>query len=159
MCYTVFCLYMQFTRKICKEGEKLENYTKYALKATEELKALLSQTDNIFVIACGKCFNVFETTENADCQAFLQLAAEMGKTVVGVAEPDFLCNKARAEGKLVQMIPANTEAVFVIACGLGIQTVADLVGKPVFSATDSLNYTGHHGMALTKKACDACAQC
>ena len=37
--------------------------------------------------------------------------------------------------------------------------MADLVNIPVYSATDSLNYTGHHGMALTKKACDACAQC
>ena len=42
---------------------------------------------------------------------------------------------------------------------MGIQTVADLAEKPVFAASNSLNYTGHHGMALTKKACDACAQC
>ena len=27
------------------------------------------------------------------------------------------------------------------------------------AASNTLNYTGHHGMALTKKACDACAQC
>ncbi|HBA50070.1 MAG TPA: 5,10-methylene tetrahydromethanopterin reductase, partial [Lachnospiraceae bacterium] len=30
---------------------------------------------------------------------------------------------------------------------------------PVFAASNSLNYRGHHGMALTKKSCDACAQC
>ena len=30
---------------------------------------------------------------------------------------------------------------------------------PVYAAANSINYTGHHGMALTKKACDACAQC
>lgn len=47
----------------------------------------------------------------------------------------------------------------MISCGLGIQTVADLAGKPVYAASNSLNYTGHHGMALTKKSCDACAQC
>ena len=47
----------------------------------------------------------------------------------------------------------------VISCGLGIQTVADLAGKPVIAASNSLNYRGHHGMALTKKSCDACAQC
>jgi len=145
--------------EFCKEGEQLENYTKYALKATEQLKALLSQTDDLFVIACNKCFKQFETTENADCDAFLQLAKEMGKTVTGVARQDFLCNKTRAQSQLVQLIPENTQSVFVIGCGLGVQTIADLVNKPVFSATDSLNYTGHHGMALTKKACDACAQC
>ena len=57
------------------------------------------------------------------------------------------------------MIPEGTENVLVASCGLGIQTVADLAGKPVYAASNSLNYTGHHGMALTKKSCDACAQC
>ena len=42
---------------------------------------------------------------------------------------------------------------------MGIQTIADMAEVPVFAASNSLNYTGHHGMALTKKACDACAQC
>ena len=137
----------------------MENYTKYALKATDELKQLLSGTDNIFVIACNKCFKEFTSTQEPDCQVFLELAQEMGKTVTGVAKPDFLCNKTKAEKQLVQMIPEGTECIFVISCGLGVQTVADLVSIPVYSATDSLNYTGHHGMALTKKACDACAQC
>ncbi len=137
----------------------MENYTKYALKNTEELQAVLSGTDNIFVIACNKCFKEFDTVQEPDCQQFLSLAEQMGKTVTGVARPDFLCNKTKAQGKLEQMIPAQTQSVFVIGCGLGVQTVADLLKLPVYSATDSLNYTGHHGMALTKKACDACAQC
>ena len=137
----------------------MENYTKYALKADEQLKELLLHKDNIFVIACSKCFKEYNTAPEPDCQAFLDLAAQMGKTVTGVLRPDFLCNKTKAEGKLAELIPENTESVFVISCGLGIQTVADVLEKPVFAAADSLNYTGHHGMALTKKACDACAQC
>ena len=137
----------------------MENYTKYALKSATELKELLAKNDNIFVIACNKCFHEFTDSKNADCQEFLALANEMGKTVTGVAQPDFLCNKTKAEAKMAQMIPQSTQCVFVLGCGLGIQTVADVLDLPVFAATDSLNYTGHHGMALTKKACDACAQC
>ena len=57
------------------------------------------------------------------------------------------------------MIPEGTKAVFVISCGLGIQTVADVLDLPVFAAADSVSCKGHHGMALTKKTCDACAQC
>lgn len=37
--------------------------------------------------------------------------------------------------------------------------VATIAEVPVYAASNSLNYTGYHGMALTKKACDACAQC
>ena len=145
--------------KICKEGEQLENYTKYKLKAADELAQVLAGTDDLFVIACNKCFKEFETTDEPDCEAFVKIAAEQGKTVLGSAKVDFLCNKTQTAKKLQDMIPEGTKAVFVASCGLGIQTVADLADVPVYAASNSLNYTGHHGMALTKKACDACAQC
>ena len=101
----------------------------------------------------------FETIEEPECGEFEKFAAEQGKTVTGSVKVDFLCNKTQTEKKLQDIIPEGTENVIVISCGLGIQTVADLAGKPVYAASNSLNYTGHHGMALTKKSCDACAQC
>ncbi len=137
----------------------MENYTKYKLKANDELVQLLEGRDNLFVIACNKCFKEFETMQEPDQDAFLQLAQDLGKTVTGTAKADFLCNKTKAEKGLRAMIPEGTENVVVISCGLGIQTVADVAGINVIAAANSLNYTGHHGMALTKKACDACAQC
>ncbi|MDY3022793.1 MAG: electron transport complex subunit RsxC [Oliverpabstia sp.] len=137
----------------------MENYTKYKLKKTDELESLLADKDNLFVIACNKCFKEFETVDEPDCGEFEKLAAGLGKTITGSAKVDFLCNKHHTEQKLPDMIPEGTENVIVISCGLGIQTVADLAGKPVYAASNSLNYTGHHGMALTKKSCDACAQC
>lgn len=137
----------------------MENYTKYKLKKTDELESLLADKDNLFVIACNKCFKEFETVDEPDCGEFEKLAAGLGKTITGSAKVDFLCNKHHTEQKLPDMIPEGTENVIVISCGLGIQTVADLAGKPVYAASNSLNYTSHHGMALTKKSCDACAQC
>ena len=137
----------------------MEDYTKYKLKSAEELTPLLAGTDHIFVLACNKCFKEFELVDEPDCAAFLELAAQQGKTVTGSARVDFLCNKTQTAKQLEALIPAGTESIFVISCGLGVQTVADLVEIPVYAASDSLNYTGHHGMALTEKRCDACAQC
>ena len=137
----------------------MENYTKYKLKAVDELAQVLAGTDNLFVIACNKCFKEFETIQEPDCDAFEKIAAEHGKTVTGSVKVDFLCNKTQTLKKLEDLIPDGTENVYVVACGLGIQTVAEMVDLPVYAATNSINYTGHHGMALTKKACDACAQC
>ncbi|MCI7812792.1 MAG: electron transport complex subunit RsxC [Lachnospiraceae bacterium] len=137
----------------------MENYTKYKLKESDELATLLSGKDNLFIVACNKCFKEFETVDEPDCGEFEKFAVEHGKTITGSAKVDFLCNKIQTEKKLQDMIPEGTENVFVISCGLGIQTVADLAGKPVYAASNSLNYRGHHGMALTKKSCDACAQC
>jgi len=137
----------------------LENYTKYKLKEHDELVSLLADKDNLFVIACNKCFKEFETVDEPDCDEFLKLAAEQGKTVTGSAKVDFVCNKVQTERKMQDMIPEGTENVVVISCGLGVQTVAELSGKATYAAANTLNYTGHHGMALTKKSCDACAQC
>jgi electron transport complex protein RnfC len=137
----------------------LENYTKYRLKAADELISALSGADKLFVVACNKCFKEFETNQEPDCDLFTKIAEEQGKTIVGTAKVDFLCNKTQTAKRLADVIPEGAENVVVISCGLGVQTVADMVGKPTFAAADSLNYTGHHGMALTKKACDACAQC
>ena len=136
----------------------MENYTKYALKTPEELKALLEGKDNLFIVACNKCYKAFDTTNEPELAEFVKLAEGAGKTVVGTAKADFLCNGTKAM-KLPDMIPANAENVIVISCGLGVQTVASIADIPVYTATNSINYTGHHGMALTKKACDACAQC
>jgi len=137
----------------------LENYTKYKLKAIDELTPLLADKDNLFVIACNKCFKEFETVDEPDCAEFVQIAEAQGKKITGTAKADFLCNKTKAEKNLCEMIPEGTEHIVVLSCGLGIQTVADVTKMNVVAATNSLNYTGHHGMALTKKACDACAQC
>ncbi|MDO4453103.1 MAG: electron transport complex subunit RsxC [Eubacteriales bacterium] len=137
----------------------MENYTKYKLKEHDELVSLLADKDNLFVIACNKCFKEFETVDEPDCDEFLKLAAEQGKTVTGSAKVDFVCNKVQTERKMQDMIPEGTENIVVISCGLGVQTVAELSGKATYAAANTLNYRGHHGMALTKKSCDACAQC
>ncbi len=137
----------------------MENYTKFTLKSEDELHSLLSQIDDIFVISCNKCFKEFTDETEPELDLFMEKAAAAGKAVTGSARADFLCNSHYAKSKLPGMIPAGTKAVVVISCGLGIQTLADTVALPVYAAADSINYNGHHGMALTKKACDACAQC
>ena len=137
----------------------MENYIKYALKSEAELTQMLKAADDLFVIVCGKCFKKLHDEAADDLGAFLKLAEAAGKNITGIATPDFLCNKTKAESKLMAMIPETAKTIFVVSCGLGIQTVASLAGIPVFAACDSLNYTGHHGMAITDKACEACAQC
>ena len=135
------------------------DYTKYALKDETELAELLNGKDNLFVLACNKCFKEYEQTVEPDCEAFTAIAEKLGKHIVGTAKTDFLCNGVQTEKKLRALIPEGTEYVVVISCGLGVQTVAEFLKLPVLAAANSLNYIGHHGMALTKKTCGACAQC
>ncbi|MCD8021827.1 MAG: electron transport complex subunit RsxC [Lachnospiraceae bacterium] len=144
----------------------MEDYTKYRLKSQEDLAPFLAESDHLFVIACNKCFKEFAKEDEPECEEFQKLAAVQGKTITGCAKVDFLCNSTQTARNLKDAIPDGTENIFVISCGLGVQTIANLALEgfgekpiPVYAAADSLNYTGHHGMALTKKRCDACAQC
>ena len=86
----------------------MENYTKYKLKAEEELAGVLAGTDKIFVVACNKCFKEFETLDEPDCAAFVKLAAEQGKTVTGSARIDFLCNNRSFTQSLIYTITIST---------------------------------------------------
>ena len=135
------------------------DYTKYVLKDSEELASILEGKDNIFVIACNKCFKEFESVNETDGDEFVAFAKEQGKNITGIINMDFLCNQLISAKKLEGVVPEGTDYIAVVSCGLGIQIIADLEDLPVIAASNSLNYIGHHGMALTKKTCGACAQC
>jgi len=135
------------------------DYFKYALKEGEALEQAWAGKDRFLVLGCGACFKEFDSFEEAVIRDFAEQAVSRGKEVTGCIQRDFLCNKVQTEAAFANLIPAGTEGIFVVACGLGIQTVADLTDLPVYAATDSLNYGGQHGMALTEKICGACGQC
>lgn len=137
----------------------MEDYTKFKLKGQDELIPLLGSRDNLFVVACNKCFKEFAAEDEPECGEFERLACEQGKNVTGGMCIDFLCNKTLTEKKLKAALPPETENVAVISCGLGIQTIAEIAGLPVCAASDSVTFDGHHGMALTKRRCEACGQC
>ena len=135
------------------------DYTKYVLKDNEKLTSLLEGKDNLFIVSCNKCFKEFKTVEEPELAEFKELALAQGKTVTGTESLDFLCNSIQTRQKIDGKVPEGTENIIVISCGLGVQTIAEMEGLSVYTATDSLNYIGFHGMALTKKTCDACNQC
>ena len=119
----------------------------------------ISPKNNIFIIACNKCFKEFTPGDEPECGEFELFASGLGKTVAGSVKMDFLCNKTLTSKALGAGIPEGAESIFVISCGLGIQTVADIASIPVYAACDSVSFGGRHGMALTKRQCDACGQC
>ena len=137
----------------------MENYTKYRLKDDNELVPLIADKDGLFILACNKCFKEFTGDDEPECGVFLELAKAQGKTVTACLNVDFMCNKRHTSKMLENGQPTDSKNIFVISCGLGVQTVADLSKLPVYAACDSIYFEGRHGMALTKHCCEACGQC
>ena len=137
----------------------MEDYTKFRLKQKGQLIPLIESKENLFIIACNKCFKEFTLDDEPECGELVRLILEQGKAIAGCEFVDFLCNKPLT-AKILEAVPqTNAENVIVISCGLGIQTVADIVELPTYAASDSIRYDGRHGMALTKRLCEACGQC
>ena len=137
----------------------LLDYTKFKLKSNSGLIQLLKNKNDIFVVACNKCFKKFSAEKEPECDEFVAFAVSHGKAIAGSVNIDFLCNKHLTAKKLDTALPPDAKNVFVLSCGLGIQTVANLTDLPVYAGSDSVSSGGHHGMALTKPRCEACGQC
>lgn len=135
----------------------MDNHTKYRIKPEREFSPLL--TDDMAILVCGKCFKKFISAEEDEYSALLRLAEKSGKRILSCMQVDFLCNKPQTAKKLPALLPNGTKSILVAACGLGIQTVAELIALPVIAAADSVGAAGHPGMALTKSKCNGCAQC
>ncbi len=137
----------------------MTDYTKFKLKREEELAAVLEDKNDIFIVACNKCFKELDSFDEPECEELEKLATEKGKKVVGKANIDFLCNEPLTTKSLENLIPEEAKNVFVISCGLGIQTIAELTELPVYAGSDTIAVDGQHGMALTDTLCEACGQC
>lgn len=155
----VKCKTAYYKNRKNKGGIKLEDYTKFKLKGKEELDAVLADKDDLFVVACNKCFKELDSFEEPECGLFEEIAKEQGKNIVGCAKVDFLCNEPLTSKSFLEILPEKTKNVFVISCGLGIQTIAELAEIPVYAASDTIAVDGQHGMALTTTLCEACGQC
>ena len=68
------------------------DYTKFELKDRKELAEVLKDKDNLFVLACKKCFKEFDLIEEPELHEFEQLAKEERKNIAGSLKVDFLCN-------------------------------------------------------------------
>ncbi|MGL4607048.1 MAG: electron transport complex subunit RsxC [Eubacteriaceae bacterium] len=129
------------------------------MKRKEELDAVLADKDDLFVIACNKCFKELDSFDEPECGQFEEIAKAQGKNIVGFAKVDFLCNEPLTSKIFQAALPKETKNVFVISCGLGIQTIAEMAEIPVYAGSDTIAVDGHHGMALTTTLCEACGQC
>ena len=138
----------------------MQDYTKFKLKSERELSTLLNDKDNILILSCNKCFKLFDNKgeEKSELDFFIDFASKNKKKLINAYDIDFLCNTYRLN-EFLHNIPIKASAIIVIACGIGVQTVAGSVNVPVFTACDTIKASGNHGLSLSDKLCRACGQC
>ena len=123
------------------------------LKSKEALDALVS--GKVFVINCHGCKEIrFPEREAEEYQKTLD--------TTGIFTTDYICNPENLKLRLAQHQAAIDEAdmVLVFSCGVGVQTVAELLGsKKVCAACDTYALPGFQGVTPLEYDCRQCGEC
>ena len=127
------------------------------LKSKESILSLV--TGKVFIINCHGCKEVrFPETEAEELEKELLASGK----VTGVLTTDYICNpenlKLRLERRKTMI--AEADAVLVLSCGVGVQSVAEfLPDKKVYAGCDTYRLPGFQGVTPLEYDCDQCGEC
>ena len=127
------------------------------LKAKDAILSLIN--GKVFIINCHGCKEVHFAEAEAD--AFQKELAADGK-VTGILTTDYICNPENLKLRLsyYQEEIAEADMVLVFSCGVGVQTVAEMLGsKKVCAACDTYPLPGGQGVTPLEYDCKQCGEC
>ena len=112
-----------------------------------------------FIINCHGCKEIYFPEEEAKV---LQKEMAMAGKVSGIVTTDYICNPDNLKLQLEAYKDEIEEAdgVLVFSCGVGVQTVAEVLGdKHVYAACDTLQLPGFQGVTPLEYDCGQCGEC
>ena len=128
-------------------------------KPIEDVLAMLGGVKKVALVGCGSCATSCQTggeKELAGLKAFLE---ERGYEVVATVLPGECCHKMLVKKELKVLKNTGCEAVIGMACGDGVQTVADNITLPVYPANDTLFLGQIERVGIFHEYCRMCGDC
>jgi len=115
----------------------------------------------VFLMGCGQCATVAHTGGEKELLVAKAKLEQDGYSVTGWAVGDVACHLGGTKLEARKHFGSidEADAVLVLTCGAGVQTVADSVGKPVFPGLESafLGTVLRHG--VYEERCQTCGDC
>ena len=116
---------------------------------------------SVFIMGCGQCATVANTGGEAEILAAKARLEADGVRVTGWSVGEVACHSGgqRLEARKHAGELESADAVLVLACGAGVQTMADATSKPVTPGLESV-YLGNvvrHG--VFEERCQMCGDC
>lgn len=115
----------------------------------------------VFLMGCGQCATVADTGGQKQILLTKAKLEQEGYEVTGWAVGEVACHLGgtRLEARKSHGSVEAADAVVVLTCGAGVQTVADSVSKPVFPGLESvfLGTVLRHG--VFEERCQTCGDC
>jgi hypothetical protein len=132
-------------------------------KPGDELLASLKEYNRIFLVGCGECATACKSGGEPEILKMKQDLEAAGKIITGSCIPSAPCVAAKLKTELAKNMPAlrQTQAVLVLACGLGVQSFKDndRMNLAVFPACNTLFGAVMDARGNFFEKCSMCAEC
>ena len=128
-------------------------------KPVEELLAMLDGVKKVAIVGCGNCAAACQTggeKEVLEMKAFLE---EKGFEVVATVVPDECCHKLLVKKDTKILRDCGAEAIVGMACGDGVQTVADNIQLPISPANNTMFLGQVERVGIFNEYCRMCGDC
>jgi ferredoxin len=129
-------------------------------KPDEELDRLLDGLGRVFIVGCGTCATLTMTGGAPEVAAMKERLSGQGRLVTGEVVLPVACDNLTEEALKEQGRQIDlADALLVMACGFGVQTVARQVRKMVVPALDTLFIGKEDGVGQFDQVCTQCGTC
>ncbi len=132
-------------------------------KPLKELLASLEGYGKIFIVGCGECATVCKSGGQAELDKMKSVLEGEGKKIAGMCIPETACNAAHLKTGFARNLSSlrESDAVLVMACGLGAQSVKDnnRFGQAVIPANDTIFEAVTDARGNFYEKCSLCAEC
>lgn len=132
-------------------------------KSFDEVIESLAGHEKVFIVGCGSCATAWHTGGEPEVKEMAAKLGEKGKKITGwvvVGEP---CDERKSKKELSRTYKqqvADSDALLVMSCGAGVQTVAlSGVNKPVYPALNSLYLARVERLTKSDERCILCGDC
>ncbi|MDD5166896.1 MAG: methylenetetrahydrofolate reductase C-terminal domain-containing protein [Candidatus Omnitrophica bacterium] len=132
-------------------------------KSLSEILEMLKEYDKIFLVGCGECATTAKTGGEAELLSMKAELEKQGKVVLGTCIPSAPCVASQTKTELAKSMKSlrEAEAVLVLACGLGVQSVKDndRLGKVILPACNTLFGAVMDAQGGFLEKCSLCGEC
>ncbi|MBI2304686.1 MAG: methylenetetrahydrofolate reductase C-terminal domain-containing protein [Chloroflexi bacterium] len=132
-------------------------------KKFEEVLDSLEGHNKIFIVGCGSCATAWHTGGETEVKEMAARLEDQGKQITGWVVVDEPCDERKSKKELSRTYRqqvADSDALLVMSCGAGVQTVAlSGVNKPVYPALNSLYLARVERLSKSDERCILCGDC
>ncbi len=128
-------------------------------KPIEELLAMLEGVKKVAIVGCANCAAACQTGGQKEVDAMKALLEEKGFEVAATVVPEECCHKMLVKKETKVLRSCGAEAVVGMACGDGVQTVADNIQLPIYPANNTLFLGQVERVGIFHEYCRMCGDC